>query len=102
MSKSKQELQKEIADLKAKMAKLEEEENLNKRDAAIKSLSEYTNEEKIAFFDKMYKSAEEELETFEEKRYHNEDYEHYGWEDYIKILAKDQKLFWEYWNSIYK
>lgn len=48
----------------------------------------------------MYKSANEELEKFEETGFHDDDYEHYAWEECIQILAKDHKIFWEYWNSL--
>ena len=66
---------------------------------AIKSIDEYTDKEKIEFFDKLYRSALAELKELEEKGYSSEYNQHYAWEEYIKILAKDRTTFWEYWNS---
>lgn len=43
MKKTKQQLEKEIADLKAEMKKLKKEEKVDKRNIAIKSLSEYSS-----------------------------------------------------------
>ena len=96
----KQKLQRELAEAKAKLEKLERQEKIDIKDGAIKKLSEYTDSEKIKFFDKLYKSAESELSSTEEKGYHDEDSVHYAWEEYFSILAKDKKLFWDYFNSL--
>jgi len=56
----------------------------------------------VKFFDGMFKCASNELKELEERGYKNEDDAQYGWETYIKILAKDNKLFWKYWNSLYR
>ena len=49
----------------------------------------------------MFNSAVSELEELEVRGYTNEDNAQYAWEEYIVILAKDRKLFWNYWNSLY-
>ena len=93
-------LKRELAEAKARLEKLEKEEKTAGRDSAIKKLEEYTDEEKIKFFDILYESAISELKTVEECGYHNEDCAHYAWEEYIQILARDNKLFWNYFNSL--
>jgi len=61
----KEKLEKEIAEAREKLEQLEAEETSAKRNLAIKKLSEYTDEEKIVFFDKMYNSALTELKERE-------------------------------------
>jgi len=93
-------LKREIAEAKAKLEQLEKQEKTDDRDNSVKKLSEYTDSEKIKFFDEMYKSALSELEAVEECGYNDADSAHYAWEEYIQILAKDNKLFWNYFNSL--
>ena len=93
-------LKRELAETKAKLEKLEKEEKTAGRDGAIKKLEEYTDEEKIKFFDKLYNQAKTELEHLEECGFHDEDDVHYAWEEFIQILARDKKLFWSYFNSL--
>jgi len=95
-----EDLLKKIADAQDQLNKLELEQKSNIRESAIKNLDEYTDEEKIKFFDKMYESALEELNRTEKENYHDEDSAGYAWEEYILILSKDKKLFWKYWNSL--
>lgn len=100
----KEKLQKDIEDAKKKLAELEQLEKTselnNAKNKAIKTLDEYSVDEKIKFFDKMYKSAKEELEHLEKEGWTDEDNDHYAWEAYIEILAKNNKDFWKYWNSL--
>ena len=100
MMTEKQILQQQIEDAKRKLDELEEKEKNSERKDAIKNLNEYTTEEKIKFFDKMYKSALSELNEVEQKCYHDENYTHYAWEEYIEILVRDNDKFWKYWNKI--
>jgi len=93
-------LKREIEEAKAKLEKLEKEEKTSGRNSAVKKLKEYTVEEKIKFFDKMYKNAETELKSLEKSGYQDEDSAQYAWELYISILSKDHKLFWKYFNSL--
>jgi len=41
------------------------------------------------------------LISVEENHYIDDDSEHYAWEEYITILAKNKNKFWDYWNSLY-
>ena len=54
---------------------------------------------KLIFFDKMYNTAKSELKDHEKGERRDDD-DHYGWEEYIVILARDKQEFWKYWNSI--
>ena len=101
-SKCKKEiLQMQIAESKAKLEQLEQLEKKSDKDFAIRKLEDISTEEKLAFFDGMFNSAVSELEELEVRGYTNEDNAQYAWEEYIVILAKDRKLFWNYWNSLY-
>lgn len=95
-----EELLRKIAEGQAALKELEELQKQNIREYAIKNLEEYTEEEKIKFFDKMYKSALDELNRTIKDKYHDDDCCHYVWEEYIEILARDKKEFWKFWNSI--
>lgn len=95
-----EELLRKIEESKLALLELENLEKENLRDIAIKNLDEYTPEEKIKFFDNMYNSALNELETTIKEGYHDEDCANYVWETYIQILSRDRKEFWKYWNSI--
>jgi len=98
----KENIKNELADLKLKLKELEEKEKNIGKSVAIKKLEEYTDDEKIKFFNKLYKSASIELDELEKNGYGDEDNAHYAWEEYITILAKDNKEFWKYWNSLDK
>jgi hypothetical protein len=95
----KERLLKEIEDSRLKLQQLEENERKSRRDNSIRQLHEYTNQEKVEFFDSLYHSAYNELVEYEKRGYENEDNEHYAWEAYIEILKKGDG-FWDYWNSI--
>lgn len=93
-------LEKQIEEAKLKLKLLEEQEKKSERNEALKKLSEFTVDEKVAFFDKMYNSALSELKDVIKRGYHDEDCPHYAWESYIEILARDKKKFWEYWRKL--
>jgi len=84
----------------AAQKELDELEKLESDNECIKNLEDYTPEEKIEFFDKMYQSAWDELDELRNNGYSNEDNAGYVWETYIEILAKNKKEFWNYWNSL--
>ena len=92
-------LQKEIKDAQEKLRLLKESEKFSKRNEVIKQLKDYSTDEKVEWFNKMYANAKEELEELEEKGYSDDDNVHYAWKTYITILAKTDKEFWNYWNS---
>ena len=96
----KERLIQQISDAREKLQKLEERERNSKRNDAIKEISEYTSEEKIQFFDKLYDSAYTELVSVEENHCRDDDSDHYTWEEMIQILARDKNKFWKYWNSL--
>jgi len=100
METSKEKLKREIAEAKKRLEQLEKEEKSESKNMAIKKLAEFSDEEKIKFFDKMYNSAISEVNAVIECGYHDEDCAQYGWESYIEILAKDKDLFWKYFNSL--
>jgi len=99
MSSEKERLKNEIAEKKARIKEIEEEEKRLNIHSAIKKLEDYTIQEKIDFFDKMYSNAESELKDHQDGA--GDADEHYAWEAYIQILAKDREKFWNYWNSLY-
>jgi hypothetical protein len=96
---NKEQLLKEIAYTKLKLKELEASVNNEEHDAAIRSLEDITDREKCNFFDSMYLDAEKELKNVEEYGVNNEDDEHFAWEVYMSILAKDYDKFWEYYRS---
>jgi len=98
----KDKLLKQIEEAKLKLELLEKQEKNQLKDNAIKKLEEFSIEEKILFFDKLYKSAEKELIFLEKNNWSSEDNKQYAWEEYIQILSKDYGLFWKYWNSLDK
>ena len=99
---SRESILKEIEEKKRELLELEKKEKLVARGYAIKDLSEFSDDEKIKMFDKMYKSAESSLEQSIKDGYHDEDNMHYGGEEYFEILARNKKDFWDFYNSIEK
>lgn len=91
-------LEKEIEAKKAELARAKKKLASQQRDLAIKKLEEYTPEEKISFFDSIYKSALSML-VKKKKGESNEDDETYTWEEVMEILARERKVFWKYYNS---
>jgi hypothetical protein len=91
------------ADIERKRLELElMEKSLvsNERALAIKDLSEFTDEEKIKVFDKIYKSALSIVEDAETNGYVNDDNRHYIYEDVMSVIARDSRVFWKYFNSL--
>jgi len=85
----------EIAKKEAELLILETGE----RTAVIK-LEDYTTEEKVAFFDKIYNDSLFVLERVEEEGHDRQDPQ-YAYENCMSILnIRDIKAFWKYFNSI--
>jgi hypothetical protein len=61
----------------------------------IKKLEEYTNEEKIQFFDRLYMGALSDFKKREESGFDID--EHFVWENVMEILSRDKR---EFWNSL--
>ena len=64
----------------------------------MKELSEYTDIEKIEWFDKMYGKAHEQFMVIKEHGIYHESTEHLVWEEMIELLGKD---IWTEWNNYY-
>lgn len=62
-----------------------------------KKLEEYITDEKIAWFDKMYKQAVEDIEEFKRTGIKPKDYDNCAWESMMELLGKD---IFEEWNAI--
>ena len=64
-------------------------------------LTDYTVEEKIKFFDDMYKLALDTIKEEKESGYHNEDTDNWFYEQGFAILnLRDTKALWKYKNSL--
>lgn len=86
------------AELKEKMAQLAALEDV---ESGIVPLKNYTTEQKVAFFDNMYKSAESHIKEVEAEGWVDEDAAHYMFEDCMRILnIEDPKAMWNYYNSL--
>lgn len=64
-------------------------------------LSDYTTEDKVKFFDKMYQLSLDTLTRAEESGYKSEDTDYWFFEQGFTILnLKNTKKLWEYYNKI--
>lgn len=62
----------------------------------MKLLNEYTNKEKIEWFDKMYNEAREQLRYIEEHGYERKNCAQYTWKAIIELMGKN---IWRRWNE---
>jgi len=99
---TREKLIKEIESKTKELEQLDLKEKLGEKKSAIKELSEFTDKEKCKYFDKFYKSASNNLERYIETKFEKSEEEHYSWEEHMSILSRDNKLFWNYYNSINK
>jgi len=99
-----QEIEREILEKQEELRKLKEIRKNSTRSKAVKELEEYSIEDKVKFFDKMHRYAINELGELERGGEYSEDNDndHYGWEELMKIIARDKKTFWDYYNSLTK
>ena len=82
------------------LSKQQELETLKKVDAPVIPCKDYTDVEKIAYFDKLYLSALEHLKEAEDNGYVNEDSEHYIFEEVFQMLnLRDPRAIWTYFNK---
>lgn len=94
-----EQLEKEIAEKQKELEALRKKQGL--RDKVIKPLSEYSIEEKCAWFDGCYRDAENTLYKKEAGEYYkDEDDAQYLWEDMMTLIARDREQFWKYFNSL--
>jgi len=101
MENREEQLEKEIADKKEELLKLQEEKSNSNRRNAVKELSEFTDEEKIAEFDKMYIRAKNDLESIEGEDYcEDNDEDNDAWMAQMEVLARNNNLFWKYYRSL--
>jgi hypothetical protein len=90
-------LSKLISDAKARLKQIKEDEKNSVRNAAVKSLSDYSTSEKTEIFDNLYALALDSLNSHM-NGIDIKDEEQYAWESVMEILAKDKGLFWKYYN----
>lgn len=92
----------EIESKKRELEALEKSLSMDTRKMAIKDLSEFSDEEKIIEFDKIYNIVLNVVEEAEKNSYIDEDTDHYVYEDVMSIIARNKKDFWKYFNSLLK
>lgn len=81
--------------------KRKEIEDLEMGEAPVIDLDSYTDEDKIKFFNSMYKMALDHLETTERERYADEDIDNWFFEEGFSILnLKDRKKLWGYYKKL--
>lgn len=94
-------LRKEIEAKKKELQELESQEARDLRNKAIKSLSEFTIEEKVKFFDDQYNNvADNYLKPVEDMGYVKEDSQSYAWEELMTTVARDKETFWKYFKTL--
>jgi len=81
-------------------------ENLRKKkeieDYQIKKLEEYSSEDKIKAFDKLYSFIKGIYDGLIISKYQSDDAPQYCFEELMKILAgNDPNKFWEHFNNIF-
>ena len=69
-------------------------------DRPIKSLEDWTEEEKVEWFDKFYKFALNHVDEREDSGYDDEDSDHWFFEQGMSILYDNRKEFWDWYNSL--
>ena len=73
-------LKKEIREKEQELERLKKEEQLSNRKEIVRELSEFSDEEKIAIFNKLYKESIDDLIHLEDKGYSDEDSAYYAYE----------------------
>jgi hypothetical protein len=91
----KERLEAELAAKQAELAALEDVET------GIVALEDYTDEQKIKFFDSLYNSALSHIKEVEVEGWVDEDAAQYMFEDVMSILnIEDTRAMWNYYNSL--
>jgi uncharacterized coiled-coil protein SlyX len=92
-----EQLNREISEKRAEMARLQKELTKNERGLAIKELHEFTDAEKIKAFDEAHGYVMQIVSAVEKDRDHEEDPQ-YALEYLVqKFGARDTKQFWKYY-----
>lgn len=94
-------LEKEIQAKNRELAELKEKLKSDKETQAIKDLSEFTPEEKILHFDRLHRSVMSTINQVKKDEYMGDDTPQYMWEELMGIVARDRKIFWKYFHSLY-
>lgn len=75
--------------------------NLEEIESGIIKLEDYTDEQKINFFDSLYKMASDVIKETEENGYYNEDNEYWFYEMGMSVLnLNDNDKLWKYIRSL--
>jgi len=93
-------LEKEIADKKKELEQLRAKNRTSERSNAIKEIDEFTDEEKIEGFEAIHAAGMVVLKEAEENGYVREDESQWAFEAQMGAIARDNKLFWDYYNSL--
>lgn len=96
-----EELERQIAQKKRELDALRRKKKEEEVLKILKPLSEYTTEEKVAYFDAQYNDAKSTLIKKTKGDYHEDnDDAQYDWEAKMELLARDSEAFWNYWRSL--
>ena len=90
-------------EIKQKKKELAELIELKSKQSIVMELDEYTDDEKIAHFEKIYAFANSIIEKINNGEYHEDnDDKHYAYEAIMNVLARDGKKseFWDYYNEL--
>lgn len=93
-------LEKEIADKQKELVALKEKNKLSARGKAVKELIEFTDEEKIKGFEAIYSAGMGVLKEAEENGYVSDSESQWAFEAQMLTVARDNRLFWDYYNSL--
>jgi len=93
-------LEKEIAEKQEKLKQMKDANKTSARSKAVKELSEFTDEEKIKGFEAIHAAGMSVLKDAEEKGYTSESESQWAFEGQMGAIARDNKLFWAYYNSL--
>ena len=95
-----EELEKEIAEKQEQLRKIKDANKTSIRSKAVKELSEFTDEEKIKGFEAIHAAGIAVLEEAEKNGYVREDESQWAFEFQMETIARDNELFWKYYNSL--
>lgn len=94
-------IQKELEQKKKELEELQKKSEIGE-DRPIKQLEDFTDDEKINFFDKFYNFALKHIEERESNGYDDEDSDHWFFEEGISVLydKENRTKFWKWYNSL--
>jgi hypothetical protein len=91
--------EKELAKQRAELLKLEEQLKKSEIDLVIKSIEEFTPEEKIEKFNNLHKFVVDMIQVAIRDGYFNDDNGQFCFEELMSIIARDRGKFWEFFNK---